>query len=189
MPVYIKHNKEEAISAKESKSILENLEKELPPSEEGNILFTYDDVYEYSDITLASRWYHYKTVRARIHWTGIILSKVWIVVFSIAIGVILCRNLKKDISSYNYRVSNFEEINEYVRKQIAEDVFRQPTFIILLLSSFFGTGRQLFLMFEATLALGLFCFMNPEQRENILYWYIILLFYGTSWGIYCSSFL
>ena len=56
MPVYIKHNKEEAISAKESKSILENLEKELPPLEEGNILFTYGDVYEYSDITLASRW-------------------------------------------------------------------------------------------------------------------------------------
>ena len=55
MPISIEHNKEEAISAKESKSILENLEKEFPLLEGGNILFAYDVVYEYSDITLASR--------------------------------------------------------------------------------------------------------------------------------------
>ena len=168
MPISIKHNKEEAVCAKDSKSILENLEKEPQPLIEGNILFTYDVVYEYSDITLASRWDHYKTARAGIHWTGIILSEVLIVVISVIIITVLCRNLRADISSYNYRVSNLEEINEYDWKQISGDIFRPPSVNVLLLSSMLGTGTQLFLMIAATLFFGLFGFMNPEQRANIL---------------------
>ena len=168
LPISIKHNKEEAVCAKDSKSILENLEKEPQPLVEGNILFTYDVIYEYSDITLASRWDHYKTARAGIHWTGIILSEVLIVVISVIIITVLCRNLRADISSYNYRVSNLEEINEYDWKQISGDIFRPPSVNVLLLSSMLGTGTQLFLMIAATLFFGLFGFMNPEQRANIL---------------------
>jgi len=168
MPISIKHNKEEAVCAKDSKSILKNLEQEPQPLVEGNILFTYDVVFEYSDITLASRWDHYKTARAGIHWSGIILSEVLIVVISIIIVMVLCRNLRSDISSYNDRVSNLEEINEYDWKQISGDVFRPPAVNVLLLSSMLGTGTQLFLMIAATLFFGLFGFMNPEQRANIL---------------------
>ena len=198
LPMSIKHNKEDAVCAKESKDILENLEKEPQPLVEGNILFTYDVIFEYSDITLASRWDHYKTARAGIHWSGIILSEVLIVVISVIIVVVLCRNLRADISSYNYRVSNLEEINEYDWKQIQGDVFRPPAVNVLLLSSILGTGTQLFLMITATLFFGLFGFMNPEQRANILNigilffcfmglpgGYIAALFYrfwgGTSW--------
>ena len=168
LPISIKHNKDVAVCAKDEKSILENLEKEPQPLVEGNILFTYDVVYEYSDITLASRWDHYKTARAGIHWTGIILSEVLIVQISIIIITVLCRNLRADISSYNYRVSNLEEINEYDWKQISGDVFRPPSVNVLLLSSMLGTGTQLYLMLAATLFFGLFGFMNPEQRANIL---------------------
>ena len=168
LPLSIKHNKEEAVCAKESKNILQNLEKEPQPLVEGNILFTYDIVFEYSDITLASRWDHYKTARAGIHWSGIILSEVLIVIISVIIIIVLCRNLRADISSYNYRVSNLEEIDEYDWKQISGDVFRPPAVNVLLLSSMLGTGTQLFLMIVATLFLGLFGFMNPEQRANIL---------------------
>ena len=168
LPMSIKHNQEEAVCAKESKDILDNLEKDPQPLVEGNILFTYDVIFEYSDITLASRWDHYKTARAGIHWSGIILSEVLIVVISIIIGVVLCRNLRADISSYNYRVSNLEEINEYDWKQIQGDVFRPPAVNVLLLCSILGTGTQLFLMITATLFFGLFGFMNPEQRANIL---------------------
>ncbi len=168
LPISIKHNKDVAVCAKDEKSILENLEKEPQPLVEGNILFTYDVVYEYSDITLASRWDHYKTARAGIHWTGIILSEVLIVAISVIIITVLCRNLRADISSYNYRVSNLEEINEYDWKQISGDVFRPPSVNVLLLSSMLGTGTQLYLMLAATLFFGLFGFMNPEQRANIL---------------------
>ena len=168
MPISIKHNKEEAICAKESKSILENLEKEPQPLVEGNILFTYDVIFEYSDITLASRWDHYKTHRAGIHWGGIILSEFFIVIISVVLITTLCRKLKGDINSYNDRVSNLEEIDEYDWKQISGDVFRPPSVNVLLLSSILGTGTQLFLMINATLFFGLFGFMNPEQRANIL---------------------
>lgn len=168
MPISIKHNKEEAICAKESKSILENLEQEPQPLVEGNILFTYDVIFEYSDITLASRWDHYKTHRAGIHWGGIILSEFFIVIISVVLITTLCRKLKGDINSYNDRVSNLEEIDEYDWKQISGDVFRPPSVNVLLLSSILGTGTQLFLMINATLFFGLFGFMNPEQRANIL---------------------
>ena len=198
MPISIKHNKEVPICAKESKLILNNLEQQPQPLVEGNILFTYDVIFEYSDITLASRWDHYKTARAGIHWGGIILSEVLIVVISVILITILCRNLKADISSYNYRVSNLEEINEYDWKQISGDVFRPPAVNVLLLCSILGTGTQLFLMMAATLFFGILGFMNPEQRANILNigilffcfmglpgGYISALFYrfwgGTSW--------
>ena len=168
MPISIKHNKEDPICAKESKLILQNLEKEPQPLVEGNILFTYDVIFEYSDITLASRWDHYKTARAGIHWGGIIFSEVLIVLISAILIKILCRHLKADITSYNDRVSNLEEINEYDWTQISGDVFRPPAVNVLLLSSILGTGTQLFLMITATLFLGIFGFMNPEQRSNIL---------------------
>ena len=168
MPISIKHNKEQEVCAKDEKSVLQNLEKEPQPLVEGNILFTYDVVFEHSDITLASRWDHYKTTRAGIHWAGIIISEVLIVIISAIIVIVLCRNLSVDISSYNYRVSQLEEINEYDWKQIAGDVFRAPSVNVALLSSMLGTGTQLFLMIVATLFFGIFGFMNPEQRSNIL---------------------
>ena len=168
LPISMKHNRDQPICEKEEKHILKNLEQEPQPLEEGSILFTYDVVFEYSDITLASRWDHYKTSRAGIHWTGIIISEILIVIISVIIVSILCRNLRNDISSYNYRVSQLEEINEYDWKQISGDVFRPPSVNVLLLSSILGTGTQLFLMISATLFFGLFGYMNPEQRANIL---------------------
>ena len=168
LPISIKHNREQPVCEKEAKNILKNLEREPQPLVEGNILFTYDVVFEYSDITLASRWDHYKTSRAGIHWTGIIISEILIVIISVIIVTILCRNVRQDIYSYNYRVSQLEEINEYDWKQISGDVFRPPSVNVLLLSSMLGTGTQLFLMIAATLFFGLFGYMNPEQRANIL---------------------
>jgi transmembrane 9 superfamily protein 2/4 len=168
LPLSIKHNHQQRVCAKDSKDILENLEKEEQPLEEGNILFTYDVIFEYSDITFASRWDHYKTTTAGIHWTGIIISEILIIIISVIIVFILCKNLRSDISSYNERVSQLEEIDEYDWKQVSGDVFRPPSVNLLLLCSMLGTGTQLFLMITATLILGIFGYMNPEHRTNIL---------------------
>ena len=168
LPISINHGGDQAKCAKDEKDVLTNLEHEPQPLVEGNILFTYDVIYEYSDITLASRWDHYKTARTGIHWAGVIVSEVIIVAISIVIITILCRNLKRDIRTYNDRVSNLEEFDEYDWTQISGDVFRPPAVNVLLLCSILGTGVQLFLMIVATLFFGLFGFMNPEQRSNIL---------------------
>ena len=63
-----KYNQEDAVCAKESKDILDNLEKSPQPLEEGNILFTYDVIFEFSEFTLASTWENHKTTRARVSW-------------------------------------------------------------------------------------------------------------------------
>ena len=168
LPMSIKHNKDKPICAKNANDILKDLNTPNQPLVQGNILFTYDVIYEYSDIPLASRWDHYKTSKSNIHWTGILITEILVICGTLTIFVILKQNLQKDISSYNYRVSHFEDINEYDWKQISGDVFRPPTTNILLFSSMLGTGAQLIAMFTLTLLLGMFGFVNPEKRLNII---------------------
>ena len=82
LPMTIKHNQEEAVCVKESKDILDNLEKSLATISRRKYSISYDVIFEFSEFTLASRLDHYKTARAGIHWSGIILSEVLIVVIS-----------------------------------------------------------------------------------------------------------
>ena len=168
LPLSIKHDDSNPICSKTAKDMLQNFELSHQPLTEGNILFTYDVVFEYSDITYASRWDHYKTSKSSIHWTGIFISEILVCFASFFIICLLKHNVNNDIDYYNYRVSNIEEIDEYDWKQVAGDVFRPPSVNPLLLSSLLGTGIQLLTMFTITLCLGVFGFMNPEKRANIL---------------------
>ena len=168
LPLSIKHDDSNPICSKTAKDMLQNFELSHQPLKEGNILFTYDVVFEYSDITFASRWDHYKTSKSSIHWTGIFISEILVCFASFFIICLLKHNVNNDIDYYNYRVSNIEEIDEYDWKQVAGDVFRPPSVNPLLLSSLLGTGIQLLTMFTITLCLGVFGFMNPEKRANIL---------------------
>ena len=104
-PMSIKHNKDKPVCEKNSKDVLKNLILPYQPLVEGNILFTYDVIFEYSDITLASRWDHYRVSKAGIHWTGILMTEIIVVFVSLFITYILKKNLTQDISSYNYKVS------------------------------------------------------------------------------------
>jgi transmembrane 9 superfamily protein 2/4 len=175
LPMSIKHDNEKPKCVSEAKEILKNLGMAPQPLQEGNILFTYDVVYEYSDIPFASRWDHYKTKNVSIHWTGIVISEFLVIIASVFIIYIFKKNVNIDIDSYNYRVSQIEEIFENDWKQVAGDVFRPPAVNTLLLSSILGTGTQLLAMFSITLLLGVLGFMNPEKRSNILN--IGILFY------------
>ena len=169
MPMSIKHNNDEPIcSQQHSRNFQSNLEKPNQPLEEGNILFTYDVLFDHSDVTLATRWDHYRTSKAGIHWAGIFISEIIICLISMFIIIILCNNLNRDISTYNYRVSQFEDIDEYDWKQVSGDVFRPPTVKPILLSAILGTGMQLYLMVSATLFFGFFGYTNPEKRQNIV---------------------
>ena len=169
LPMSIKHNRKNANCEKEEKNILLNLNKEkqyLNYSEP--ILYTYDIIFEESQITLASRWDHYKLTKKSIHWTGIIVSNILIVIVGIIIALFLSKNLNKDIENYNYRVSILEDINDNDWKQVSGDVFRAPMRNKTLLSSFMGSGIQIFLMLVITLFLGIIGFLNPEKRANLL---------------------
>lgn len=99
---------------------------------------------------------------------SIYIFEIIVLLVSIMLIMILCKNLKADISLYNYHLSQFEDIKEDDWKQLSGDVFRPPRTNALLLSSIIGTGMQLFLMMAATLFLGVFGYVNPEKRKNIL---------------------
>ena len=168
LPMSIEHDGAIPKCANNGESLLQNFDKPPQPLKQGKILFTYDVIFEYSDIPFASRWDHYKISRSPIHFTGIILSEFLVGISTIFVIYLLNKNVRKDIDTYNYRVSQFEDINEYDWKQVAGDVFRPPRINKLLLSSLIGTGCQLLSMISITLFLAVIGFMNPEKRNNIL---------------------
>ena len=168
LPMSIEHNGSIPNCVGKAKLLLENFNRAPQALKEGKILFTYDVVYEYSDIPFASRWDHYRVSRASIHWTGIVISEFLVGISTIFVIYLLRKNLRRDIDTYNYRVSQFEDINEYDWKQVAGDVFRPPRINAMLLSSMIGTGCQLLSMITITLLLAVVGFMNPEKRNNIL---------------------
>ena len=168
LPMSIEHDGAIPKCANNGESLLQNFDKPPQPLKQGKILFTYDVIFEYSDIPFASRWDHYKISRSPIHFTGIILSEFLVGISTIFVIYLLNKNVRKDIDTYNYRVSQFEDINEYDWKQVAGDVFRPPRINKLLLSSLIGTGCQLLSMIGITLFLAVIGFMNPEKRNNIL---------------------
>jgi transmembrane 9 superfamily protein 2/4 len=179
LPMSMKHNGTNAICEKKYdedfnfKSIVKEHEV-LNSDDNQTILYTYDIVFEYSNITLASRWDHYKTSDTKIHWTGIIISTLILIILTIIIGFLLTKIIKKDIDNYNYQVvqiediDNIKSINENNWKQVSGDVFRPPRINKMLLSSIIGTGCQLYLMLTIVLFLGVIGFVNPEKRSNIL---------------------
>jgi len=175
LPMSIEHKGSKSICVNKANLLLDNFNKPNQPLKTGRILFTYDIIYEYSNINFASRWDHYKVSKSSIHWTGIVISEILFGISTFLVVFLLKKNLRKDIDSYNFRVSQFEDINEYDWKQVAGDVFRAPRVNKLLLSSLIGTGCQLLSMITLTLILSVIGFMNPEKRNNILN--IIILFF------------
>ena len=179
LPMSMKHNGTNAICEKKYdedfnfKSIVKEHEV-LNNDDNQTILYTYDIVFEYSNITLASRWDHYKSSDTKIHWTGIIISTLILIILTIIIAFLLTKIIKKDIDNYNYQVAQIEDIdniksiNENNWKQVSGDVFRPPRVNKMLLSSIIGTGCQLYLMLTIVFFLGVIGFANPEKRSNIL---------------------
>ena len=168
LPMSIKHNENQAICEGRSIDLIKNFDKPLQPLEPGNILFTYDVIFEFSEKTFASRWDNYKPSKTAIHWTGIFTSILIISFTTILVLYVLKQNVNNDIDTYNFKVSQMEEIDDYDWKQIPGDVFRPPMVNTLLLASILGTGTQLLSMFTITLLLGVLGFMRPERRTNIL---------------------
>ena len=179
LPMSMKHNGTNAICEKKYdedfnfRSIVKEHEV-LNNDENQTILYTYDIVFEYSNITFASRWDHYKSSDTKIHWTGIIISTLILIILTTIIAFLLTKIIKKDIDNYNYQVvqiediDNIKSINENNWKQVSGDVFRPPRVNKMLLSSIIGTGCQLYLMLTIVFFLGVIGFANPEKRSNIL---------------------
>ena len=141
----------------------------LPQSIETNksVTFTYDVVFEKSNLTLVSRWDNYLHLSSEIHWFGLINSNLIILIFTLLIIFIFCRAIKKDIDLYNVRVTGDDFIDEYGWKQVCNDVFRKPI-NSMVLSIFIGNGVQLFAMIFLSLLISIIGVLRPESRGNLL---------------------
>ena len=170
LPMSLEHNADKAICADSSKNILNNflIKPQALTDANNKILFTYDIIFEKSNITLGLRWDHYKTSNTKIHWIGILLSQLIVISLAIIIIMVLIKNIKSDIDIYNNKVINFEFVDFYTWKELSGDVFRAPLRNPMLLSSIIGNGVQLFCMMTITLFLGSIGFENPEKRANLL---------------------
>ena len=170
LPMSLSHNGENPICSKESKEILENfaIKHQSLTDTDNKILFTYDIIFEKSNITFGLRWDHYKTSNTKIHWLGILLSQFVVFGLSIIIIMVLLKNINTEIDVYNTKVINFEFVDFYTWKELSGDVFRAPLRNPMLLSALIGNGVQLFCMLTITLFLGSIGFENPEKRANLL---------------------
>ena len=167
------------------------LSSHLPQSIESNldITFTYDVIFEKSNLTLVSRWDNYFHLSSEIHWFGLINSNLIILIFTTLIIFIFCRAIKKDIDLYNIRVTGDDFIDEYGWKQVCNDVFRKPIHCQIL-SSLIGNGVQLFSMIFYSLLICIFGILRPESRGNLLnLMMIIFVLMGIVGGYFSSRLL
>ena len=169
LPMSIEHDGENAKCSNNSKNILDNFSiNPQPLSGNKGILFTYDIIFEKSNITLGLRWDHYKTSNTQIHWIGILLSQLIVIGLAVIIIMVLIKNINTEIDIYNTKVINFEFVDYYTWKELSGDVFRAPLRRPMLLSAIIGNGVQLFCMLTITLFLGSIGFYKPEKRANLL---------------------
>jgi transmembrane 9 superfamily member 2/4 len=73
------------------------------------VLYTYDVIWKASEVHWASRWDIYLSldgqVPAKVHWFSILNSLLIVLFLTAMIGMILLRNLHRDITRYNRYVS------------------------------------------------------------------------------------
>jgi len=66
------------------------------------IIFTYDVIFEKSDVSFSSRWDHYLYLDSdNIHWYNLINSSLVIIIISSVVVYIFLRAVKREIEIYN----------------------------------------------------------------------------------------
>ena len=168
IPISIHHRKDHPVCAKSSDDLNNNFEKDKQTLHGGDILFTYDIIFENSTKTFAYRWDSYKPAKTRIHWYGISISETIILVLTLIIFVFFLRNIKVEINEYNHKIMNLEVVDYYTWKELSGDVFRAPIKNPMILSALIGNGFQLFCVITLTLFLGIFEFLDKSKKINFL---------------------
>lgn len=156
-----------------------------------NIVFTYDVVWQESDIEWINRWDTYilnTETTDKVHWFSITNSIMIILFLSVMVAMILIRALRKDIASYNSPETLEDNKEESGWKMVHGDVFRPPSTLPMLLSVFIGTGVQLLFMSVTTLTFTLLGLLSPENRGSLTTALILLyVFMGSFAGYHSSS--
>lgn len=153
------------------------------------VVFSYDVIWEKTDIAWANRWDAYLSASGdeKIHWFSITNSLIVVLFLTLMIAMILLRTLRRDIANYNDPSSVEEAREESGWKLVHGDVFRPPASYPMLFSVFVGTGLQLMAMSGATLSFALLGLLSPANRGSLITAFIMLFVFMGSFAGYYSS--
>jgi transmembrane 9 superfamily protein 2/4 len=155
----------------------------------GEVVFTYDVKWEYSEVKWASRWDTYLLIGdEQIHWFSIVNSLMIVLFLSGMVAMIMMRTLHRDFNRYNAIEASDEMEEETGWKLVHGDVFRPPA-LPMLLSVFVGTGVQTLAMSIITMCFAVLGFLSPANRGGLMTAMLLLfVFMGVPAG-YSSAFL
>lgn len=155
--------------------------------EDKEIIFSYDIVYEPSDILWASRWDTYLTMTDKeVHWFSIINSLMIVLFLSGMVAIIMLRTLRRDISRYNDLESVEEAAEETGWKLVHGDVFRTPPYASWLAVAV-GTGTQIFSMMVVTMSFAALGFLSPANRGGLTTAGLFLFVFSGVFNGYASA--
>jgi transmembrane 9 superfamily protein 2/4 len=166
----VKHTYEGSWNDKEPKLTSVPLRPDLPPMPaiSSEIIFTYDVVWEHSDIAWASRWDLYLYMGDdQVHWFSILNSLVIVLLLSGIVAMIMVRTLRRDLAEYNSAEEKEELLEESGWKLVHADVLRNPPQSTLLATSI-GTGMQLLCMAFISIGCAMLGFLSPANRGSML---------------------
>lgn len=141
------------------------------------IIFTYDVIWEPSEVEWSSRWDVYLSenhlVPAQVHWYSITNSILVVLFLSLLVVSILVRNLRRDIAAYNALAAladeeKDEDIDEAGWKLVHADVFRPPQTCPMLYCVFLGSGAQLGLTVLFAIVFAAVGFLSPARRGSLM---------------------
>jgi len=161
----------------------------LAMSSPGEVIFTYDVKWEFSEIKWASRWDTYLLMGdEQIHWFSIINSLMIVLFLSGMVAMIMMRTLHRDFNRYNAAETADDMEEETGWKLVHGDVFRPPR-MPMLLSVLVGTGVQTLAMSVVTMIFAVLGFLSPANRGGLMTAMLLLfVFMGVPAG-YASAFL
>lgn len=162
-------------------------EKRQKVDDDEEIVFSYDVVYEASDIAWASRWDTYLIMTDKqVHWFSIINSLMIVIFLSGMVAMIMLRTLHRDISRYNDLETAEEAAEETGWKLVHGDVFRPPPHASWLAVAV-GTGTQLISMSVVTIAFAALGFLSPAKRGSMTTAGLLLFVFSGVFAGYTSS--
>jgi len=154
---------------------------------EKTVIYTYDVVWEPSEIKWASRWdLYFKIVDSEIHWFSILNSMMVVLFLSGMVAIILMRALHRDMAQYNEELTEEQQAEETGWKLVSGDVFRKPAYPAMF-CVLIGTGYQVFAMICFTLVFACLGFLSPANRGGLMTAFLLIfVFMGMLAGYFST---
>lgn len=157
-----------------------------------DVIYTYDVVWQESDVQWASRWDLYlKMTDNEVHWFSIVNSFMIVLFLSGMVAIIMLRTLNLDFARYEeLEQMGAEEtggdIDDSGWKLVHGEVFRPPTRGAMF-ATLIGTGVQTFVMSFITLVFALLGFLSPANRGALITTMLLLFAFTGSFSGYYSA--